>query len=476
MLEGLEISEILHSEVDHIKFRLDAEYYRKHFLEIDEKIKSIGETNLINIEAKLDCSAFYPSITEYYDFEGNGVPFLRVNEIKDGLVKLTESTAFLPQSVLDNNPSTIAIAYPGDLIIAKGGNTLAKVGLITDQYTKYALSRDIILVRTNKLKEYNRFFLWLFLHSEYGQALLWRTASQTGQPHLTLPSINEINLPKFDLRFEEIAERLYESSVLINEKSKITYSQVETLLLETLGLADFQPSQEPLNVKSFSDSFGSSGRLDAEYYQMKYEDYESLVRAYKGGCEAFEIACSLKDKNFKPEDKTEYKYIELSNIGKSGEITDCTTGFGKELPSRARRKVATNDVVISSIEGSLDSCALVTPEYNNALCSTGFYVVNSKKLNPETLLVLFKSKPMQALLKKGCSGTILTAISKTGLSKIPIPLIDTDTQKSIKEKINESFKLKKQSEHLLEVAKRAVEIAIEQDEETAMEYIKNNSI
>jgi restriction endonuclease S subunit len=474
-LEGLEISEILYSKVDHIKFRLDAEYYRKHFLEIDEKIKSIGETNLINIGAKLDCSAFYPSITEYYDFEGNGVPFLRVNEIKDGLVKLTESTAFLPQSVLDNNPSTIAIAYPGDLIIAKGGNTLAKVGLITDHYTKYALSRDIILVRTNKLKEYNRFFLWLFLHSAYGQALLWRTASQTGQPHLTLPSINEINLPKFDLKFEEIAERLYESSVLINEKSKVTYSQAENLLLETLGLADFQPSHEPINVKKFSESFGSSGRLDAEYYQVKYEDYESLVWRYKGGYEAFEIACSLKDKNFNPEDKTEYKYIELSNIGKSGEITDCTMGLGEELPSRARRKVATNDVVISSIEGSLDSCALVTPEYNNALCSTGFYVVNSKKLNPETLLVLFKSKPMQALLKKGCSGTILTAISKTELSKIPIPLIDTDTQQSLKEKINESFKLKKQSEHLLEVAKSAVEIAIEQDEATAMEYIKRET-
>ena len=91
------------SELDHIKNRIDAEYYQKNFLEIDSKIKAIGETNLIKIEASLDCSAFYPSITEYYDFLGNGVPFLRVNEIKNGLVKLTESTAFLPQEILDRN-------------------------------------------------------------------------------------------------------------------------------------------------------------------------------------------------------------------------------------------------------------------------------------------------------------------------------------------------------------------------------------
>jgi type I restriction enzyme S subunit/type I restriction enzyme M protein len=41
--------------------------------------------------------------------------------------------------------------------------------------------------------------------------------------------------------------------------------------------------------------------------------------------------------------------------------------------------------------------------------------------------------------------------------------------------VEESFKLKKQSEHLLEVAKTAVEIAIEQDEATAIAYIKETT-
>ena len=69
------------------------------------------------------------------------------------------------------------------------------------------------------------------------------------------------------------------------------------------------------------------------------------------------------------------------------------------MPTRARRKVETNDIIVSSIEGSLQSCALIPEKYNNSLCSTGFYVINSDEINSETLLVLFKSEPLQNILR-----------------------------------------------------------------------------
>ncbi len=55
------------------------------------------------------------------------------------------------------------------------------------------------------------------------------------------------------------------------------------------------------------------------------------------------------------------------------------------------------------------------------------------------------------------------------------PVIDFDKQREIADLVDESFKLKKQSENLLEVGKTAVEMAMEQDEETAMEYIKTET-
>ena len=76
-------------------------------------------------------------------------------------------------------------------------------------------------------------------------------------------------------------------------------------------------------------------------------------------------------------------------------------------------------------------------------------------------------------LKKGCKGTILTAISKDELSKIVLPKIDSETQNKIKEKIAEMYETKKLSKSLLEIAKRGVEMAIEKNEEEAGKWINS---
>jgi len=83
-----------------------------------------------------------------------------------------------------------------------------------------------------------------------------------------------------------------------------------------------------------------------------------------------------------------------------------------------------------------------------------------------------KSIAGQMLLKKGCNGTILTAINKDEFLNIPLPKLDETKQLEIQQKVTESFNLRKQSKHLLECAKRAVEIAIEQDEKIAIQWLK----
>ena len=69
----------------------------------------------------------------------------------------------------------------------------------------------------------------------------------------------------------------------------------------------------------------------------------------------------------------------------------------------------------------------------------------------------------------------LTAINKDEFKRIIIPQIDNDVQKQIQEKIRQSFEARAKSKQLLEVAKQAVEMAIEKDEKTAMEWIKEQA-
>lgn len=471
-MDGLECSEILLSNIDRISYRFDSDFYSKFNLRIENTIHNLGGKTIRNINAIMDCSAFYPSITEYYNTEGIGVPFLRVNEISNGLVQITKNTVFLPQHILDNNCKTIATAYPNDIVIAKGGNTLAKVGLVTNAYEKYAVSRDVIVLHTSKLATINGYYLWAFLHSDYGQSILWRSASQTGQPHLTLPSIYDMKIPAFSEALQMQIKSLYSLSVRIKSSAVDAYSCAEQLLLSEFNIADFVPSSEAISIKMLSKSYLCTGRLDAEYYQQKYADYENMLKT----TDTVSTLCNLYDKNFNPLEDMKYKYIELANVRDSGNIAEVETFIGRNLPSRARRRVKVGQIIVPSVEGSLQSCALITGEYDNALCSTGFYVLDSDYINSETLLVLFKSEPIQALMQQRCSGTILTAMLKNEFLRLPLPKINNTVQTRIASKVQESFALRDRSEQLLKNAKRAVEIGIECGEEKAIEWLKEKGV
>lgn len=467
-MDGLECSEINLSYVKDKLFRIDAEYYQKDNLILENVLESMAGKTISAYNGKTDCSAFYPSITGYYSDDKNNIPFLRVNEIVDGLVVISDKTVFLPEKVLKANRKTIALAYPGDIIIAKGGNTLAKVGLVTDEYSVYATCRDVIILRTDEMTDLNKFYLWAYLHGSFGQKQMWRSASQTGQPHLTLKSIDGIHVPEYSANLQESVERLYNQSVYIKRQAQRKYNEAIDTVEKYLSIPKFDG--DSISNKMYSDSFKATGRLDAEYYQPQYEAYVNALHTI----DTLNSLCDIHDKNYVPKNEEQYKYIELANVGNSGDITDVEFIEGSKLPSRARRQVKAGQVLVPSVEGSLQSCALVTDEFDGALCSTGFYVLTSDSINSETLLVLFKSEVMQALLKQRCSGTILAAITKDELLSMPLPKIDDNIQTETARKVQMSFSLRRQSKQLLECAKRAVEIAIEKGEDVALAWLDNN--
>jgi len=468
LLEGLEAAEIYKSRIGYENdiFRFDSQYFKNEYLKEDVNRKKYENNYLGQIAFITDGQHGYHEVDE-----NSPIRHLTAKNAKGWFANDIDADR-IAKWVDDNNKRSSL--EKDDLILSTRG-TVGLCAIVDSDVLPSNIDQDVARIKFENKKLLPTVAL-TYLNCKVGQD--WLERNQTGmvQQGIALWRVREIPMPIFSVKFQKIIDGIIRDSKNHKNNSKEAYSNAEALLLETIGLKDFEPSTDPVNVKGFKDSFLITGRLDAEYYQKKYEDYLGLIRSYPNGCDELQISCNQKDSNFTPEDKTEYKYIELADIGKSGEIKGCTTALGIELPSRARRKVNTNDVVISSIEGSLDSCALVTEEYNNAFCSTGFYIINSKKINSETLLVLFKSEPMQKILKQSCSGTILTAINKNEFQKIPVPLIDKSIQESIKDKLTESFQLKKQSEQLLETAKRAVELAIEKDEEAALQYIQNADI
>lgn len=444
-------------------FRFDSEYFKPEYLAIESLIARDFKryATLKDLKIKINASAFYPSLEPYYN-QGK-LPFLRVVDT-DCFISYADSIT-IPEEILKDF-KTLKTVEKGDIIVTKGGS-VARVGLVD---RRSAVCRDLIFFNSSKLNEVDHTFLFVFFLTSIYQKMLIRSSSMTAQPHLTLTLVK--NLPIFnpDRKFKEKISSLYSQSKKLLDNSDILYSQAEQVLLSELRLSAWKPEHKLSFIKSFSDT-RASNRIDAEYYQPMYEEIVAKVKSYKNSYKSLGEIIRIKDKNFTPKDETAYKYIELANISANGNINGFMEARGKELPTRARRKINSGDVVVSSIEGALSSIALVTDDLDNVLCSTGFFVIDSDKINSETLLVLLKSLVGQLQLKKGCSGTILTAISNDEFKKIILPEVSSSIQKEIKQKITKMYETKALSKCLLDIAKQGVEIAIEKSEKEAESWI-----
>ena len=242
------------------------------------------------------------------------------------------------------------------------------------------------------------------------------------------------------------------------------YSQAETLLLEGLNIKSIDLSHEPCYEVNSANAI-SANRIDAEYYQPKYERViEAIENSKYGWCKLPDRITNIIDK-YDPykEQERNFRYIELSNINPSiGVIDDYLELKGKDLPSRARMLIREGDVIISSVEGSIDKVALVDNIHDGCIASTGFFVFRANENTlPEYALVLCKSILIQKQLEKLSSGTILAAVPKNLVETLIIPDVPIEAQKEIANLIRQSHSARRQAKELLEQAKQKVEEMIE---------------
>lgn len=442
--------------------RLDAEYFQPLYLELEQKLKEAHLVTIKNLGLSVDASAFYPSISQYYKAEGE-IPFVRVADvfstrlIEDGLL-------FLPKIIV-NQFKTIRIGKPGDIIITKGG-TIGNAALLPNTYSEYALSRDIIYIKSSRLSEEQRISLLLFLNSRLGMLQLIRGASQQVQAHLTFPIIRELLVPKVPIKD---AVSLYNESFKAETASISFYRQAENLLLEKLGLKDFQIQDDLSFIVNLSGVKGA-GRVDVEYFQPKYE--KILQRLKNKNIDTLEKHFQiLRGKNFTYSKDGEIGIIKTKQLGKqfvSFEVEDWTDS--KTIKKENLPTIEDSDVIFASMGvGSLGKVNIYytfEAERDFTIDST-LRIFRSKNsgILPEALTVYLSSQIGLELIYKyvvGSSGII--SIYDNYLRNFPIPVLPKETQQKIADLVRKSHEARKKSKELLEEAKRKIEEMIERGE------------
>jgi type I restriction enzyme S subunit len=145
--------------------------------------------------------------------------------------------------------------------------------------------------------------------------------------------------------------------------------------------------------------------------------------------------------------KEEFIYLDVSSVNKeTKEIENATVLLGKDAPSRARKLVRTNDVIFATVRPTHSRVALITEEYDEQVCSTGYFVLRAKEFLSNNLVYYFLltysfNKQMEKL-QKGASYPAVTDSEVKGIY-IPFPK-SLNEQKGIVQKLDAlSLEIKK---------------------------------
>ena len=168
-------------------------------------------------------------------------------------------------------------------------------------------------------------------------------------------------------------------------------------------------------------------------------------------------------------------FVRVSNLTKF-EISKPDIHLSKNLfdDETLEKLQPKKDTILLSKDGTVGIAYNVKKD-SNFVTSGAILHLSIKKddVLPEYLTLVLNSLLVQMQSQRDAGGSIIKHWKPSEIKKILIPIIDKTIQSQIEQKIKKSFELKEQSKEFLDIAKKAVEIAIEEDEYIATEYIND---
>ena len=356
-----------------------------------------------------------------------------------------------------------------DILITRSGANAGQCAIYFEDSHAISSSHTFIVQSGNL----NPFFLAIFLNTKYGKALIEKGKYGSAQPEVAPSFLYQIPVPNWENLQTEI-ENTYLRSKDLTELSKTRYAETQTLLLSELGLADWRPKHTLAFTTDYA-SMQQAERIDADYFQPKYGDIISAIKCYPGGWNTLENLVTFKKcvevgsgayldagvpfvrvSNLNPFEITEEKYISeelYTDIEeyqpKQGEILlskDATPGIAYHLPEEPKKMIPSSGIL--RLKNKTD------------------------KIGNEYLTLVLNSILTQEQINRDVGGSVILHWRPDQVAATVIPILHQERQAEIQQKIIDSFNLRKHAKDLLEHAKRAVEIGIEQDEQTAIDWLE----
>ena len=463
-MEGLEVSEVKLSDVliDNENMRIDSEYFKKDLLNFFNNVPNLKPLSHF---VKDGYRVVYENtqIVETEEGKANNYPyFLQATDLETPFIK-TDNLFYVKETEWKRYPK--GKIKSGEILIEVKGK-IEKVSIVPNDFPEKTLVSGSLFKLTVNDK-ISKHVLLCYLISKYGMAFKDRYKTNLLISYVSKPDLYRIPIPEFSKDFQTNIDKKFDLIFKYRKQSQSLYRQAEELLLETIGLKNFKPSTKRTNIKSFKESFLATGRLDAEYYQKKYEEIISKTKKQPhdilGNLVTFKKSIEPGSDVYTDEG---LPFIRVSDYNKYGISTPekCLSDkFCKENAALLQSLYPTKETILFSKDGSV-GIAYMMRENMQAVTSGAILhlkVKDKSKILPEYLTLALNSEVVKQQAERDAGGSIILHWRVGEIENVVVPVVDYKIQRQIADLIEKSFYIRRESEMLLEEAKGMVEREID---------------
>jgi restriction endonuclease S subunit len=452
--------------------RIDSDFYSKENIKILDKILKLNPSNLTDFAKISDGN--HLSISQY--FTDKGVPYYRGGDIYNFFIEQTTNHLNITKEAFNWNNMRRSHLSKGDVLISIVGAIIGNLSLVKTD-SEATCSCKLAIIRPKKS---NSELIAVFLKSKYGQSQIQKFRRGTGQTGLILEDFDQLQIPYFSSVFSKLISDLVNTSYSLSEGSKDSYKKANQEFLTSIHINNFTPTNKNINTKSFSSSFVTSGRLDSEYYLPKYEEIVETITNlnYEKLHNLTKIEKSIEPGSSVYDEVEGLPFVRVADLSING-ISKPSKNINWNYSTTNKEKLDSlkikKDTILLSKDGSVGTAYAVRQNHNKITSGAILHlkIKDDVEILPQYLALVLNSITTQLQAERDAGGSIILHWRVGEIEQVLIPIVDIEIQQEIDALVTQSFELRDQSDALINIAKRSVEIAIEENEEKANQWIKS---
>ena len=475
-MDGHEMIEVSYKKLeDIIDYRIEAEYFSKKFIKNEQLLSRIRCKKFNTIANAVNGRAYS---SEAFSQDGD----LYISKIGDVTNKRgVENWDKLSLQEFENKKGEFLTE--GDILMTLTGDPpdVGKVNLISIEEKECTWNQRVAKITTLTDDYCSNYALYAVLSSELCRVQMERFAKGIRQRNLGNDCFSFVNIPIVSDKLQKLLDLGISKHMHLLQEAKTIYLNAEAELESYIKLDIYGNNNQPIAIKNFKESFAKTDRFDAEYYLPKYDKLFDLLNKVKTKSLGGENGITIIRKSIEPGSDAYsdegIPYIRVSDITKYG-ITLPEKNLSLDTVENLEELYLKKDTILLSKDGSVGIAYKVDADLQMVTSGALLHLVvkDTNDVLPDYLTLVLNSYIVQLQAERDTNGAIIQHWKPSEIEKVLIPILDMSIQKKLAEKVQKSFQLRKNAQNLLDIAVKAVEIAVEQNEAVAIEWLKKKGV